>query len=518
MSRSKPNKSAKPQNGSRKSGSRVANNAPPKSTIPKSQKKARRKQLKKLQKLQQTSQNPQQSQQTKRPKRVQPVQPARAIQPVQPAHQPKQPEQPKQPKQPEQSNFVHHRAYLKAFFAKYPSFSYDSSRPVMSEFYHMCDHFRWERGDEEREEARDYFKDALVQEFNTIYGTDHNSLVAWQSLCRVLNLDVIPGELEACRQLVKSMHVNIVDLVDTRATQAPVTHFPSEAALSSYTISTGKYFPKESAYAGGLLSLTSSQACQDLPLTMTSQPLLSAKNLGVLKDKDTPIFSDVSFDLHEGDILVLQGRSGGGKSTILKALAHLNVYQGDVKLHGEPPSKYGIPAYRTRVLYVPQRPSMLPSTPRHFLTTINGFSSRASHKEKAQSPTYGAASSEHDDDRTQFGSGPQDPFQIAKEWGLADDVWDRGWVTLSGGEAQRVLLAIAAGLRGTEVLLLDEPTSALDGETSAFVEKTLTELPKSAASVKAIVWITHSREQSERVGTRWINVTGHGIEESDSSE
>ncbi|KAH7317997.1 P-loop containing nucleoside triphosphate hydrolase protein [Rhizoctonia solani] len=252
---------------------------------------------------------------------------------------------------------------------------------------------------------------------------------------------------------------------------------------------------------------------------MTGQPLLSARNLSVLKDKTTPIFSDVSFDLNEGDVLVLQGRSGGGKTTILKALAHLNVYEGEVLLHGEPPSKYGIPTYRTRVLYVPQRPSMLPSTPRHFFTTITEFGSRAPHKEKAKGSTYGAAPLEHhvNGDQAQPGSNSHDPFQLSKEWGLNDDVWDQEWATLSGGEAQRVLLAIAAGLRGTEVLLLDEPTSALDSETSALVEKTLTALPKSEASVKAIVWITHSREQGERVGTRWINVTGHGIEESDTS-
>ncbi|EUC59456.1 autophagic vacuole formation-like protein, putative [Rhizoctonia solani AG-3 Rhs1AP] len=123
----------------------------------------------------------------------------------------------------------------------------------MAEFYRMCDRFGWERDDEDREEARDLLKDAMVHEFNAIYGTDHESLAAWQSLCRVLNLTNVPDKLEACRRLVQSMHVNIVDLVDTPATQAPVTHFPSEAALSTYTIKSGKYFPKESAYAGGLL-------------------------------------------------------------------------------------------------------------------------------------------------------------------------------------------------------------------------------------------------------------------------
>jgi hypothetical protein len=49
------------------------------------------------------------------------------------------------------------------------------------------------------------------------------------------------------------MYVNIVDLVDTPATQVPVIHFESEVALSRYTKATGKYFPKDNAYAGGLL-------------------------------------------------------------------------------------------------------------------------------------------------------------------------------------------------------------------------------------------------------------------------
>ncbi|CAE6480629.1 unnamed protein product [Rhizoctonia solani] len=166
---------------------------------------------------------------------------------------PKRSRQPKQPQQTEQPRPVRPRAYLRAFFEEYRSFDYDSSKPVMDEFYRMCDRFGWKRNDKDREKARDKLKDALVHEFNAIYGTDHRSLAAWQSLRRVLNLTNVPDKLEACRRRVQSMHVNIVDLVDTPVTQVPVTHFPSEAALSTYTIKSGKYFPKESAYAGGLL-------------------------------------------------------------------------------------------------------------------------------------------------------------------------------------------------------------------------------------------------------------------------
>jgi len=50
---------------------------------------------------------------------------------------------------------------------------------------------------------------------------------------------------------VSKVHVNLVDLVD--ASGREVECFPSLRELRGYTISTGRYFPKESAYAGGVL-------------------------------------------------------------------------------------------------------------------------------------------------------------------------------------------------------------------------------------------------------------------------
>jgi hypothetical protein len=47
--------------------------------------------------------------------------------------------------------------------------------------------------------------------------------------------------------------VNLVDLVDAPRTGAAVKSFPNLKRLQDYTIETGKYFPKEDAYAGGLL-------------------------------------------------------------------------------------------------------------------------------------------------------------------------------------------------------------------------------------------------------------------------
>lgn len=47
------------------------------------------------------------------------------------------------------------------------------------------------------------------------------------------------------------------------------------------------------------------------------------------------------------------------------------------------------------------------------------------------------------------------PIRIAEEWGIEEDLWDRNWSSLSGGESQRIALAVAVGLQGAEVLLLD---------------------------------------------------------------
>lgn len=81
--------------------------------------------------------------------------------------------------------------------------------------------------------------------------------------------------------------------------------------------------------------------------------------------------------------------------------------------------------------YVPQRPSLLPGTPLELLTTARAFWSRSSNI------SYG------------------DPIELAAEWGIDRILWAREWATLSGGEGQRLALAIALGLGGTEVVLLD---------------------------------------------------------------
>lgn len=60
-----------------------------------------------------------------------------------------------------------------------------------------------------------------------------------------------------------------------------------------------------------------------------------------------------------------------------------------------------------------------------------------------------------------------------------------------------------------------EPTSALDGETVDVVEKYLKDLPHSKESgVKAIICVTHSEDQADRLHTRRLRLENGRIDET----
>ncbi|WVR03516.1 hypothetical protein IAU60_000507 [Kwoniella sp. DSM 27419] len=249
--------------------------------------------------------------------------------------------------------------------------------------------------------------------------------------------------------------------------------------------------------------------------------LLFVEDLEVLKDNGTPLFTSLSFQVTEGDVLVLRGPSGSGKSTLLKCIAELNLYsKGTIRSCGRSVRDLGGPLWRVKVAYVPQRPSILPGTPLSFLDRIRTFSARqGGSSRETEGGEYG---SRGDRERE------TDPLELAQEWGVDKTLWQRDWTTLSGGEAQRIALAVAVGVGGADILLLDEPTSALDEVSSKKVETSLLEMlpePKgstrpngrgttrrgspSGAGPKALIWITHSSDQAERVGTRTLDLSAY---------
>ncbi|KIK40425.1 hypothetical protein CY34DRAFT_269467 [Suillus luteus UH-Slu-Lm8-n1] len=142
---------------------------------------------------------------------------------------------------------------LAAFFAQFASFSFNENQSSNKNFDRLIKVMKITTQDPVRREVREGFKDALVQEFNERFGTDGNDLSNWQNLCNVLRIVPVPDTIQGCRERVWDTHVNLVDLVDSARTGKPVKLFASLGELTAHTLNSGKFFPKQNAYQGGLL-------------------------------------------------------------------------------------------------------------------------------------------------------------------------------------------------------------------------------------------------------------------------
>ncbi len=200
--------------------------------------------------------------------------------------------------------------------------------------------------------------------------------------------------------------------------------------------------------------------------------LLAATDLGQ-RFGDRVLFERLSLSLSAGETVAVQGPSGSGKSTLLRLLAGLDpLPAGEVRLDGRTQAEWGLPAWRSAVRFVPQRVPTMGGTPAELLARARSLKAWA-------------------------GREVGDPVARAEGWLLPRATWDQPWHELSGGEQQRVLLAVGLAAE-PRVLLLDEPTSALDGEAASAVEAEL------AAWTK--IWVTHDVAQAERVADRVIRV------------
>jgi molybdate transport system ATP-binding protein len=144
---------------------------------------------------------------------------------------------------------------------------------------------------------------------------------------------------------------------------------------------------------------------------------------------------DARFDLPTG-VTVVTGRSGSGKTTILRCLAGLDRVPGRLSVSGEiwQEERHFLPAHRRRAGYVFQGANLLP----HLSVRGNlDYALRRSGRGEGWA-------------------------EVVERTGIAH-LLDRSPARLAGGEAQRV--AIARALLGApRLLLLDEPLSALDPE------------------------------------------------------
>jgi ribosomal 50S subunit-associated protein YjgA (DUF615 family) len=85
------------------------------------------------------------------------------------------------------------------FFSKWPEFDYHREAEVIKEFKRLCRKKQW--SPDERQDVKLDFRNAMVQRFNEIYGTDEKDLEAWKKLCRDVHVNPIPNTLDECEKV-----------------------------------------------------------------------------------------------------------------------------------------------------------------------------------------------------------------------------------------------------------------------------------------------------------------------------
>lgn len=192
-------------------------------------------------------------------------------------------------------------------------------------------------------------------------------------------------------------------------------------------------------------------------------PVLEADNLSFSFDK-TPLLYGVSISIFKHQFIAMIGPNGSGKTTLLKLMmGFLNPNQGRVKLFNKSPEKSHL-----SIGYVPQVNIYDQKFPLSVLDVV----------------LMGSLSK-----LTWYGTYPQCVKDKAMEAlnlvGLSD-MKHRPFGTLSGGQAQRVLIARAI-IDDPKILFLDEPTANIDVETQGLVLKLLIKLKSSMT----IIMVTH---------------------------
>ncbi|KAK0211447.1 hypothetical protein IW262DRAFT_366327 [Armillaria fumosa] len=137
---------------------------------------------------------------------------------------------------------------IQVFFAQYPRFSYDPRKETMPQFHDMAGQLGW--AEEMRRDSLSEIRDTLVRQFNKMYGGNANDLRDWKRLCEVVSRrEKVPNDINACKEVIEGVYVNICDLVDHHpATKVPLRVHDTEAALSEYTLHTDyKIFPRGTA-------------------------------------------------------------------------------------------------------------------------------------------------------------------------------------------------------------------------------------------------------------------------------
>ena len=213
-------------------------------------------------------------------------------------------------------------------------------------------------------------------------------------------------------------------------------------------------------------------------------PVVSVRNLHK-SFGDLEVLRGIDIDISSGEVVVVFGRSGSGKSTFLRCINFLeDPTQGEIDVAGisvaaGPPTRHRrkqIRQLRTRCGMVFQQFNLFPH-----MTVIDNVMEGPLRVGKEPTKEVRERS-----------------MQLLADVGMSDKA-DEHPIRLSGGQQQRVAIARALAMR-PQVMLFDEPTSALDPELIHEVLAVMKRLADSHSTTMIVV--THEMGFAREVASR----------------
>lgn len=203
------------------------------------------------------------------------------------------------------------------------------------------------------------------------------------------------------------------------------------------------------------------------------------KNFG-----ETVVLRDFSLEIEQGEFLTVIGRSGCGKTTMLKLINGLLMPdQGEIIVEGKSLRKTDLIALRRSIGYVIQNRGLFPHMTVEknitYVPVISGKKNRAENHQLA--------------------------VRLMETVGLDPAMLKRYPSELSGGQQQRVGIARALAAN-PHILLMDEPFGALDEITRQTMQDEILKLQKELKLT--IVFITHDIREAMKLGDRVLVMDG----------
>jgi len=229
-------------------------------------------------------------------------------------------------------------------------------------------------------------------------------------------------------------------------------------------------------------------------MSFSAEPILKVHNTSIMQSGGRSVLNEVDFQINKGEFVYLIGRTGSGKSSLLKTLyADLPIYYGEAQIAGfelKNIKRKQVPYLRRKIGIVFQDFELLGDRSINdnllFVLKATGWKDSSKIKQRISDVLVrvGLAT-----------SGPKYPYQ------------------LSGGEQQRVVIARAL-LNEPPLLIADEPTGNLDPEVADGIMQLFQQINNSGTSV---LMATHNYELFRKYPGRVLVCKEGKVLESDTS-